>query len=126
MVDDRKHRLTSVPLKQRTYILSRHEVLGTFGLHFLLMMRFNLCDDVNESDVTLFADDMTIGYSSANIENLYLSMNLILDIFKKWFKAIKLAVNILIKLNIFSSIEHINLFLIHSSVYIKITFHWKK
>ena len=30
----------------------------------------NLCDDVNESDITLFADDMTIGCSSAYIENL--------------------------------------------------------
>ena len=41
----------------------------------------NLCDDVNESDITLFADDMTISCSSANIENLYLRMNLILDLF---------------------------------------------
>ena len=53
----------------------------------------NFCDDVNESVITLFADDMTIGCSSANIENLYLRMNLILEIFKKWFMANKLTVN---------------------------------
>ena len=52
-----------------------------------------LCDVVNESDITLFADNMTIGCSSANIENLYLMMNLILDLFKKWFTANKHTVN---------------------------------
>ena len=46
---------------------------------------------MNESDITLFADDMTIGCLSANIENLYLRMNLILDLFKKWFTINKLT-----------------------------------
>ena len=36
---------------------------------------------------------MNIGCSSDNIENFYLRMNLILDLFKKWFTANKLAVN---------------------------------
>ena len=36
---------------------------------------------------------MNIGCSSANIENLYLRINLILDLFKKWFKVNKLTVN---------------------------------
>ena len=53
----------------------------------------NLCDYVNESDITLFADDMTIGCTSANIENLYLRMNFILDLFDKWFTANKLTVD---------------------------------
>ena len=43
----------------------------------------NLCDDVNESGITLFADDITIGCSSANIENLHMRMNWIVDLFKK-------------------------------------------
>ena len=49
--------------------------------------------DVNESNISLFADDMTIGCSSANTENLYLRMNLIIDLFNKWFTANKLTVN---------------------------------
>ena len=48
---------------------------------------------MNESDITLFADDMTIGCASANIENLYLRMNFILDLFGKWFTANKLTVD---------------------------------
>ena len=53
----------------------------------------NLCVDGNESDITLFAGDMTMGCSSANIENLYLRINMILDLFQKWFTANKLTVN---------------------------------
>ena len=53
----------------------------------------NLCGDENGSDNTLFADDMTTGCSSANIENLYLMINLILDLFKKCFAANKLTDN---------------------------------
>ena len=66
-------------------------VLG--HLIFIVFMNdvANLCDDVNEPDITLFADDMTtyIGCSSANIENLYLTI----ELFKKWFSAYKLTVN---------------------------------
>ena len=86
MVDDRKLRLTSVPLKQRTYLSARRNfgiVLGP-----LIFIVF-----INDVDITLFADDMTIGCLSAYIENLYLRMNLILDLFKKWFTANKLTVN---------------------------------
>ena len=50
---------------------------------------------MNEPDITLFAEDRTIyiGCSSANIENLYMRMNLILDLLKKWFTANNLTVN---------------------------------
>ena len=41
----------------------------------------------------IICDDMTVGCSSANIDNLYLSMNLILDLFQKWFTANMLTVN---------------------------------
>ena len=68
-------------------------VLGPLIFIVFISDAFNLCDDVNESDITLFADDMTIGCSSANIENLYLSTNLILDLLKKWFTANKLTGN---------------------------------
>ena len=73
--------------------MPQDSVLGPLIFIVFINDAFNLCDDVNESDITLFADDMTIGCSSANIENLYLCMNLILDLLKKWFTANKLTVN---------------------------------
>ena len=82
--------------------------MGPFILIVFINDVVNLCDNVNESNITLFADDMTIGCSSANIEILYLRMNLILDVFKKWFTANKLTVHcsllILIKRSILNYI----------------------
>ena len=95
MVDDRELRLASVALKQRTYTYDtpRGSVLGPLIFIVFINDVVNLCNEVNESDITLFSDDMTIGCSSANKEYLYLEMNLILDRFKKWFTANKLTVN---------------------------------
>ena len=65
---------------ERNFIFSVKFSLGCVlgPLIFIVFINdvVNLCDDVNESDIGSFAD-MTIDCSSANIENLYLRMNLI-------------------------------------------------
>ena len=65
VVDDRKQRLTSVPLKQRERTFWRTSAQGSLlgPLIFIVFINnvVNLCDDVNGSNITLFADDMTIG-----------------------------------------------------------------
>ena len=79
--------------KERTFWHSLGSVLGPLVFIVFINDVINLCDDVNETDITLFADDMTIHCSSAIIENLYLRINLILDLFEKWFTANKLTGN---------------------------------
>ena len=63
-----------------------------------LLFLININDlpfSLNNSEVTMYADDTSISYSSKNIEELNETLNSDLDALKQWLEGNKLSLNVI-------------------------------